>query len=131
MIPSVVFQLPGSEYVNAVIFVNTGTVAKFNRMGFLSGYESSAFEIAIRFGNCYDHEPDTESPLNFRYVVGAPDTPAEDWGQGLEVFHNPHALFPIQHNLLPLAYHFYEGNEMRSFLPEFHPIGSKTAFGRR
>lgn len=128
-IPSGFFQLSGSEFISAIIFGNTGTVAKFNRMGFLKGYAINAFEIAVRMGTCYDHEPNSAEPLLFEYIVGNENSPHEDWGQGLELFHNPNALFPIPYDLLPLAYHYSEENEMKTFLPDFHPFASRTAFG--
>lgn len=38
-VPSGFFDLPNSEFVSAIIFSNSGTISKFNRMGVLAGYK--------------------------------------------------------------------------------------------
>ncbi|MBI4519930.1 MAG: hypothetical protein HY701_03780 [Gemmatimonadetes bacterium] len=125
-IPSAFFDLPNVEHISAVIFANSGTITKFNRMGFLMGYGDPSKILMIRTGTCYDHSPNAAEPLVFRYVVGHPDSPPETWGQGPSLFHNPNALCPLPHDLLPLAYHYHDGSRLRSFLPDFFPYGSQT-----
>lgn len=39
-IKSGLFNLPGAENVSAVLFSNSGTIAKFNRMGVVGGFGS-------------------------------------------------------------------------------------------
>ena len=126
VIPSGFFGLPGAENVSAVLFGNTGTVTKFNRLGFLLGYGSDAKLTMIRRGLMYDHSPDTAAPRPFTYEVGSPGSPQEGWGQGLSIFHNPGARHPLPHELLPCAYHYLEEGRLRSFVPEFHPLMSQT-----
>jgi hypothetical protein len=126
IIPSGYFGLPGAEYVSAVLFGNTGTVSKFNRLGFLKGYGTEQNLTLIRRGLRYDHSPNTAAPLPFSYVVGAADAPGEAWAQGLSIFHNPNALYPLPVGLLPAAYHFIQNKALRSYLPDFHPLMSQT-----
>lgn len=127
VIPSGFFSLPDAEYISAVMFGNTGTIAKFNRMGFLTGYSDDTKILMVRSRLCYDHTPNSATPAAFSYMVGHPLAPPETWGQGLSVYHNPRALLPLPHDLLPLAYHFHDGRRLRSLLPDFHPLWSQTA----
>ncbi|MGE0441232.1 MAG: glycosaminoglycan attachment protein [Gemmatimonadales bacterium] len=126
VIPSGFFGLPGAENVSAVLFGNTGTISKFNRLGYLQGYRADIELTLIRRGLRYDHSPNTATPQPFAYTVGSDVAPPERWGQGLSVFHNPRASRPLPLGLLPCAYHYEEGGRLRSFLPEFHPLLSQT-----
>jgi hypothetical protein len=126
-IPSGFFELPEAEHVSAVLFSNSATVAKFNRMGFLKGYQPEDVGM-IRVGACFNHEPHSTEPVMFQYVVGDPSAPVETWAQGLSMFHNPRALVPVPEELFPgIAHHrLDELHRMRSVVPEFHPYGSFT-----
>lgn len=125
-IPSGFFDLPGAEHVSAVLFGNSGTVPKFNRMGFMAGYGRDQSITMIRRGTSYRHDPNSALPDVFVYQVGDPDAPPESWGQGLSLYHNPNAVCPLPHDFLKVAYHYIENGTLRSFLPEFHPFGSQT-----
>jgi hypothetical protein len=89
-IPASFFQQPNAEYISAVLFSNAGTVAKFNRMGFLAG--KAANVKALRFGLAYSPDPDAVMPEPFWYVVG---DRKERWEEEAIVFHNPNALYPV------------------------------------
>jgi len=126
VIPSGFFDLPGAENVSAVIFSNSGTIAKFNRMGILGGFGSDRV-LAIREGACVDHDPNAMAPKPFRHVVNAADY-SESWGEGLSVFHNPRALIPLpQHFIEGAAHHFLQdGGQIHTQTPEWHPHWSVT-----
>jgi hypothetical protein len=126
-IPSGFFEQPDSEHVSAVLFSNSATISKFNRMGFAAGCQPEGLAM-IRVGMCYNHEPDSTEPLPFMYVVGDPSAPVETWAEGLSMFHNPKALAPVPYELFPgIAHHWLDGhNRMRSVIPVFHPYGSVT-----
>jgi hypothetical protein len=126
-IPSGFFEQPDAEHVSAVLFSNSATISKFNRMGFLAGYRPEGLTM-IRAGACYNHEPHATEPLEFMYVVGDPSAPAETWAEGLSMFHNPSALEPVPQELFPgIAHHWLDDrNRMRSVVPAFHPYGSFT-----
>jgi hypothetical protein len=121
------FNSPDVEYVSAVLFSNSATVSKFNRMGFLKGCRPEHM-VMIRAGSCFNHEPHATEPCPFIHVVGDPSAPKETWAQGLSMFHNPRALAPVPEGLFPgIAHHrMDELNRMRSAIPPFHPYGLVT-----
>ncbi len=130
VIPSGFFSLPGAEYVSAVLFGNTGTVAKFNRMGYLAGFGEANSIRMIRFGVRYDHDHGL-LPIKFFHEVGAPGTPYETWGEGLSLCHNPSAYHPLPKDFLGVAYQFVEDGDLQSFCPDFFPMGSLTVVSNR
>jgi hypothetical protein len=126
-IPSGFFDLPDTEHVSAVLFSNSATISKFNRMGFQKGFQPENLCL-LRVGTRYNHEPHATEPLMFQYAVGSPTAPKETWAEGLSMFHNPKALVPVPVDLFPdIAHHrLDEQHRMRSVVPEFHPYGSLT-----
>ena len=63
-IPSNFFEQPDTEYVSAVVFTNSGTHAKFTRMGYQQGFGIEHFDIS-REGYCYNPDPDAMDPTYF------------------------------------------------------------------
>ena len=126
VIPSGFFDLPDAENVSAVLFNNSGTIAKFKRMGVLAGFGSRRLFL-IRAGYAIDHDPNATRPRAFRYVVNASNY-HETWTEGLDVFHNPRAKHPIEPEMLPDAAHHWllEDGRMKSLTPAFHPLASYT-----
>lgn len=125
-IPSGFFNLPGAENISAVLFSNSGTISKFNRMGVLAGFGSPNVQL-IRQGWVVDHDPKALEPRMFRQLVD-PHACSETWVEGLDVFHNPRATHPIHPMMLPSAAHHRllpDGN-MDSLTPDWHPLGSVT-----
>ena len=120
---------PDTEHISAVLFANTGTVAKFGRMAVQEGLEAANVKM-IRVGFCYDHDPNASEPLSFSYDVaerpsdwGEPET----WGEGMSMFHNPNALHPVQESLFPdIAHHRLEDGHVTATIPRFHPFISQT-----
>jgi hypothetical protein len=56
----------------------------------------------------------------------ADPNPQLPWCGGLNVFHNPHALHPLNEDVFGgYAQHFEEGGNIRSFIPDFHPYGAQ------
>ncbi|MCY9696438.1 hypothetical protein [Paenibacillus alginolyticus] len=124
VIPSSFFSQPDTENISAIIFSNSGTTGKFKRMGFYHGFMSKNMKI-YRKGVCYDPDPSALRPKEFHYDLD--DYDEEEWGDGLEVFHNPNAKYPLPKDYFPdAAYHFIENDEIISFLPEFFVYNSKT-----
>ncbi|MGO8086873.1 hypothetical protein AB9E29_07060 [Rhizobium leguminosarum] len=125
VIPSGFFDLPDAENISAVIFSNAGTIAKFNRIGLLSGFGAKDI-LMIREGACINNGPGT-APNLFRSLVNAVDY-RETWVEGLDVFHNPRAKLPLPKRMFPGAAHHWcdaEGGRAIS-APDFHPLGSIT-----
>lgn len=130
-IPSGFFLLPGAENVSAVLFSNSGTISKFNRMGLLAGFGSGRVQM-IREGYAYDPNPNAADPRPFRHVVGAPEN-QEAWIEGLDVYHNPRAAIPLHSSLLPGAAHvrLRDDGQIIAVTPDWHPLGSITLIGTR
>ena len=125
MIQSGFFDLPEAENVSAVVFNRSGTISKFNRMGVLSGFGSPKV-VLVRDGAAFDTDPDAVTPNKFIHVVNAPWY-AETWTEGLEVFHNPRAIRPLDPGMLPGATHWLLiDGEMKGFGGGFLALESIT-----
>lgn len=120
------FFLPGAENVSAVVFSNSGTTSKFNRLGLIAGFGNKDIHM-YRRGLAYNHAADALDPIPFNRDVNGPDY-HENWVEGLDVFHNPRAVKPIERHILPGAAHHYlqPNGVMRSLIPDWHPLGSQT-----
>lgn len=125
-IPSGFFRLPESAHVSAVISSNGGTIAKFNRMGVLGKFGSKQV-LLIRDGRMVDHNPNATQAKIFRVSVNSAGY-EEDWIEGLNVYHNPHAQIPLPMEMFPDAAHHFcdETGQVTSYMPKFHPTSSVT-----
>jgi len=124
-IPSGFFNQPDTEYISGVLFCNSGTVAKFNRMGYHNGFHRGNIIIARR-GVCYDTDPNASMPKDFSYILGE-DPVSETWGEGLTLCLNPNAKNPLPHDYFIDACQTYINNgELLSDTPYFHPFFSRT-----
>ncbi|XTZ64998.1 glycosaminoglycan attachment protein [Aeromonas salmonicida subsp. pectinolytica] len=123
-IPSGFFFQPDSENVSAILFSASGTISKFNRIGKQAGFGSDNI-IMYRFGTYHDHNPNASIPKPFVYQVTTKSK--ETWAEGLSMFHNPNAKFPVPEELFPsIAHHHFKEGQIVSSLPEFHPYSSTT-----
>jgi hypothetical protein len=120
------FDLPDSENVSAVLFSNSGTVAKFNRMGLLAGFASRRLRL-VRIGTAVDHNPDSTTPVAFKHEVNDPSY-QETWCEGIDIWHNPRAKIPLDRDLLPrVAHHnMLPDGQIVNLTPDWHPFGSMT-----
>lgn len=119
------FFLPEAENVAAVLFSNSGTLSKFNRMGRLAGFGDDK-SIMFRSGVCHNHDPNAALPLPFHFEI-SPSKVTETWAEGLSMFHNPNAKFPVHRDLFPsIAHHEFRDGQIYSSIPEFHPYTSVT-----
>ena len=127
-IPSGFFFLPGAENVSAVLFSSSGTLSKFNRMGYAAGFARGGIKMR-REGIAYQNRPGATGPEHFAQEIGPEYT--ETWTEGLDVYHNPRAVRPIPAELLPgAAHHYLMGNGViKSMVPAWHPVGSRTTIG--
>lgn len=123
-IPSGYFFQPNSENISAILFSASGTISKFNRLGRQAGFGSPNV-MMYRMGTRHDHNPNATLPKVFRYQVT--EESEELWGEGLSMFHNPNANYPVPEELFPsIAHHRFEDGQIISMLPEFHPYASHT-----
>lgn len=120
------FSLPGSENISAVITNSSATISKFNRMGVLAGFGSKRVNL-VRKGTAANPDQNSEIPLQFEHHVNAPGY-VESWIEGMDVYHNPQALHPLDHVALPgAAHHWLQADgQLRSQVPRWHPMGSVT-----
>jgi hypothetical protein len=125
-IPSGFFDIPDAENVSAVIFSNSGTISKFNRMGLLAGFGSPRLDL-VRVGFAVDHDPNATEPKGFRHSVNDPDY-EESWCEGLDFWHNPRPKQPIDPEVLPFVAHhrLLPDGQVKSLTPDWHPLGSYT-----
>lgn len=126
VVPSGFFTFPGAEHVSAVIFNSGGTLSKFNRMGVRAGFGADNV-VLIRRGTAVDVDPDASEPVPFVYLVteGNPET----WLEGMDVYHNPNALHPLNPGLLPGAAHheLTADGQIRTTLSAWKPLESTTS----
>ncbi len=125
-IPSGFFMLPEAAHVSAVIFSNSGTQAKFSRMGHQGSFRMNNV-LMVREGQCYNHIPDALTHQDFIYIVG--EDHVETWTEGMDVFHNPHARTPLPSQFLRgfAAQHWlWNDGLLHSEIPLFHPYRSTT-----
>ena len=119
------FGQPGAEHVSAVLFTNSGTTAKFARMGYQHGIGCDIINM-IRSGICYNPDPDAMDSTFFSYNLAAPPF-IEPWGQGLVVQHNPNARHPLSRDFFVDAVQGYiEDGLYKADYPAFHPFSSTT-----
>lgn len=90
-IPSGWFEDAGAAYISAVMWSNTGTVGKFNRMAVGLGMGAPGWEIH-RFGTELDPRRGATKPAVFVEKV---EPGRESWEEGLVVMHNPNAKHPL------------------------------------
>ncbi|MNJ75917.1 hypothetical protein D3C77_730990 [compost metagenome] len=56
-----------------------------------------------------------------------PGEVAETWAEGLSMFHNPNAKYPIDPDMFSgIAHHWFTDGRVKSWLPEFHVYNSFT-----
>jgi len=119
------FGLPDAEHVSAVLFTNSGSNAKFSRMGYQHGVGCDVIGM-FRTGFCFNPQPDAMDPTFFLYNLDEPPF-VESWGQGLVVQHNPNARRPIWKEFFVDAVQSYvEDGIFRSDPSHWHPLFSKT-----
>lgn len=126
VIPSNFFKQPNVEYVSAILFSNSGTYSKFNRMGYQAGFHKGNINLQ-RIGGYYIPDKESTYIMPFHYDLDDLDSPSEEWGQGITYIHNPNALYPLPKTLFPNAGHIYlEEGILFNDYPTFHPQTSHT-----
>lgn len=125
LISSDFFGQPEVEHVSAVLFTNSGTSAKFSRMGYQYGIGCDTIDM-MRSGFCYNPHPDAMDPTFFSYNLAEPPF-VERWGQGLVVLHNPNARLPLPRDFfLDAVQGYVEDGIFKTDHPAWHPISSTT-----
>lgn len=122
LIDSGFFFTQDSENVSAILFSAVATISKFSRMGIQAGFGVKEHRV-LRMGAKFNHESNAFLPEKFAYEVN--ENCNETWGEGVNLFHNPNAKYPIDIDLFPnVAHHFLIDEHIHSMYPEFHPYFS-------
>ena len=126
-IPSGFFNQPEAENISAVLFCNSGTAPKFARMG-QEGKHRSGVVRMLRYGTCYQHDPNAALPNGFVYEVGDLSNGRETWREGTTLIRNPRALRPLPEEWLGAAVEedAAEGKVVSTFRESFVPYWSET-----
>ncbi|STX41495.1 Uncharacterised protein [Legionella donaldsonii] len=104
------FNSQYSKYISGVLFSNQATLTKFNRMGKLAGLGSSSIKM-IRMSFLLDDNPNALLPLMEYKDIDASDY-EESWSEGLVIYHNPNALFPLNINAFNDICNVFYDNEV-------------------
>jgi len=116
------FFQPEAENVSAVLFNPSGTLPKFNRIGVSTGFGASDVTL-VHQGFRYAGDP----PERKRFSNEVGEEHQERWIDGMNVFHNPRALFPLKPGMLPgAAHHYFVGGKFESLVPADHLESSRT-----
>lgn len=124
-VPSGFFALEEAEHISAVLFNSSATISKFNRIGQQAGFGSSDV-LQVQRGVRVDHDPNASAPMPFVREVG--EGSSESWVEGTDLYHNPRALHPLDHDTFPGAahHHLTPDGTMTSISPTWHPLASTT-----
>lgn len=114
------YSFNDAKHIAAVIFSNSGTTMKFNRMAF--DRQRYPNILMVRSGLEFDHDPRAFVPQGFAEVVG--DMP-ETWFEGMVTFHNPFALAPLSSSFFQDTAQYRDADSARVGRGR-HPISSMT-----
>ena len=107
-IPSGFFFQDNSENISAVLHSSCATIAKFSRIGKQCGMDENDV-LMYRIGTAYNPNPNASKPNVFQYFVTEENS--EPWSEGVTVFHNPNAKYPLPFDFFPNAAQCYmQGN---------------------
>lgn len=122
------FFSQGSEHISAVLFSNSATISKFNRIGKLAGFGSPRVRM-IREGLQFNPDPNAVTPKQFSVPIDS-EHYKETWAQGLSMYHNPKAFNTVDPNFFPTINHHYfqikSGEIISHIANDFDPITSTT-----
>ncbi len=118
------FSLDKSTSVAAILYCNQFTVPRFFRMAAQANNTTSI--KGMRFGMSYiELNKDEVLLTEYSHRLDDPSIRIETWSQGITVFHNPKAKYPLPIRLLPCTSTFHVEDEM--LIREvygFHPVTS-------
>jgi hypothetical protein len=122
-IPCGFFSQPDAENISAVIANPTGTLSKFNRMGFIGGFGDRDIRM-VRKSFGYRGSVIPQDFVDEIHGHGYSET----WVEGVSVYHNPSAIHPLDEGAIPCAAHCTSRDgRILCNMPGFHPMGSITA----
>lgn len=124
IIPSGFFFQPGTENISAILHTTSGTISKFNRIGKQCGFDESD-TIMIREVAFHNHDKNASRPHFAKYRVT--EECEETWSEGVSIYHNPNAVYPLPKDFFPsAAQHTLENDMIVSQLPDVYVYSSFT-----
>lgn len=111
--PAGLFANEHHSELSAVIFSNACSMAKLNRVA-VSGRGAPNGLRYMRIGNFFDRTPGALKGIPFCLDVTSDEyrnlwsIGYEPWSAEMEVFHNPHARYPLPFELLPEVTHWFD-----------------------
>jgi hypothetical protein len=124
-IPSSFFSQPDAENISAIIHSNQATIGKFLRMGYLAEFGRQDLDIRFVGQAIYDNN---QAYINFDKDVCSKEY-EEYWKDSITIYHNPHALCPLDYNLFPnVAHVFYSNEKFHSIKPQYYPVYGRTHY---
>lgn len=123
-IPSGFFFQPGAENISAILHTTSGTISKFNRIGKQCGFDEND-TIMIRSVAFHNHDENASRPHFAQYRVT--EECEETWGEGVSIYHNPNAIYPLPKDFFhSAAQHTLENDMIVSQLPNIYVYSSFT-----
>ena len=119
-----------SQNVSAVIFSNSATIPKFDRLGRIAGYKDPNVKTMNRVGTKYNPDPNAFEPIPFMDDVDDPKY-KETWSNGVTIYHNPQCKYPLKETLFNddvAEIRFIDG-EVCGYIPEGFIFSSVTHYG--
>ena len=121
-IPSNFFASERHRHISAVMLPTGATLPKFNRMGRVAGLRSPT-SFAIIKGARTDSQGEVKA---FEALVDHPSY-HEYWRDGIYIYHNPNALYPLNPELFPGVVHvFQEKDGLMQIIPPDFILSSMT-----
>ena len=121
-VPAGYFLQRQTEHISAVLANPSGTITKFNRLGYIAGFGKRSIKM-VRTGYGYRGSTHAET---FTVDVHSPEY-METWCEGVSIYHNPNAREPLSVESFPCAaHHTTRDGRILSQVPAFFPIGSAT-----
>jgi len=103
-IPSGFFSQENSENVSAVLNTSCATISKFGRIGKQCGFDENNI-LMFRQVSFNNPNPNADRPNIIGYFVTEENS--EPWSEGVTIFHNPNAKYPLPWEFFPNAVHYY------------------------
>lgn len=103
-IPSGFFFQESSENISAVLHSSCATISKFNRIGKQCDLDENNV-LMYRIVSVHDFAPNSVTPKILEYQVT--ECNSEPWAEGVTVFHNPNAKYPLPRDFFPNAAQCY------------------------
>lgn len=100
IIPSGFFFQENAENISAVLHSSSATISKFNRIGKQCGLDEGNV-LMHRICSVWDQDPNASKPIIYQYFVTEENS--EPWSEGVTIFHNPNAKYPLSLDFFPNA----------------------------